>query len=310
VVDSSRGTGFAVVRRVALPRRIVAGLRYLLTRRCAQRGFRLRPSDLTTQIFAYALALAMAKTGVQVHAICVMSNHLHIVITDVEGRLPEFMRDLNRSTAKALNVSQGQSENLWAAEPYDAVVLPTEEELLAQVSYVAANPVEAGLVESPGAWPGFIQWMAAQGTVAKPQVYFGERAPDFATWRVTVPSGMRWSDEEWRTRLKSRVRSLVDRARQRLAREGRRFLGREAVLAQPITKRATSYEKKRGIVPQFAARTWAVRTLMVRTLRHFRSAYRAALDAWRSGVRDVVFPHGTWWMRVHHRAHVKPPLAA
>ena len=52
-----------MVQRVALPRRIVAGLRYLLTRRCAQRGFRLRPSDLTTQIFAYALALAMARVA-------------------------------------------------------------------------------------------------------------------------------------------------------------------------------------------------------------------------------------------------------
>jgi len=26
------------------------------------------------------------------------------------------------------------------------------------------------------------------------------------------------------------------------------------------------------------------------------------VNAWKSGVRDVVFPPGTWWMRVHHGA--------
>jgi hypothetical protein len=237
-----------------------------------------------------------------------MSNHMHIVITDVEGRLPEFMRELNRPTAKALNASQGQWENLWAAEPYNGVVLPTEEELLDKVAYVAANPVEAGLVESPSAWPGFIQWNASQGEVAKPAAYFGKSAPDFATWKITVPRGMRWSDEEWRARLKSRVRSRVDKARQKVAREGGRFLGAKAVLAQSFAKRAASYEEKRGMIPRFAAHTQAAWSHMVRMLREFRRAYFKALDAWRAGARDVVFPHGTWWMRVHHNAPVRPPL--
>lgn len=248
----------------------------------------------------------MARTGVEVHAICIMSNHLHIVITDVEGRLPEFMRELNRPTAKALNAAQGQWENLWAAEPYNAVVLPTEEELLEKVAYVAANPVEAGLVETPDAWPGFIRWRPSMGEVQKPAAYFGSSAPDFATWKVSVPRGMRWSDEEWRARLKSRVRSRVDRARQKLARQGRTFLGAAAVRAQSF---AASYEQKRGVVPQFSAFTRAAWLHMVRTLRGFRAAYREALDAWRSGDRTVVFPPGTWWMRVHHGAAVRPPLA-
>ncbi len=252
----------------------------------------------------------MTKTGVQIHAVCVMSNHVHIVITDVEGRLPEFMRELNRPTAKALNASQGQCENLWAAEPYNSVVLPTEHELLDKVAYVAANPVEAGLVESPAAWPGFIQWMPAEGTVAKPDVYFGKSAPDFATWRITAPSGMRWSDEEWRARLKSRVQSRVDKARQKVTRAGGKFLGRKAVLAQSLATRAGSYEEKRGIVPRFAARTRSTFLQMVRTFRAFQSGYRKALEAWRAGVRDVVFPHGTYWMFVHHHAPVKPPLSA
>ncbi len=171
VANSSCGIEVAVAQCVALPRRIVRGLRYMLTRRCAQRGFRLRPSDLTTQSFAYALALAMAKTRVEVHAICVMSNHVHLIVTDVEGRLPEFMRELNRPAAKALNASQGPWENLWAAEPYNQVALPTEAELLDKVAYVAANPAwwrvrALGRASSSGCRPK-VPWRSRMCTSAR-----------------------------------------------------------------------------------------------------------------------------------------------
>jgi putative transposase len=42
----------------------------------------------------------------------------------------------------------------------------------------------------------------------------------------------------------------------------------------------------------------------VAALRSFRASYRAALEQWCDGLRSVVFPAGTWWMRVFHRAGV------
>jgi putative transposase len=44
--------------------------------------------------------------------------------------------------------------------------------------------------------------------------------------------------------------------------------------------------------------------ISLRSVRAFRLAYREALDKWRTGVRDVVFPHGTWLMHQLHRARV------
>jgi hypothetical protein len=38
----------------------------------------------------------------------VMSNHHHLVVTDRRGALPDFLRELHRLTAKAINASQGQ----------------------------------------------------------------------------------------------------------------------------------------------------------------------------------------------------------
>ncbi len=124
-LDDFRTTGLARVSlssaSVAHPRRIVPGETYLITRRCYQRTFRLRPSALTNGIFACCLGFAMEKTGVLLHAVCVMSNHHHLVLTDPKGLLPDFLRELHRLTAKAINASQGQWENLWAAEHCNVV---------------------------------------------------------------------------------------------------------------------------------------------------------------------------------------------
>ncbi len=120
------GTRFAIVAPIlAHPRRVVPGDTYLITRRCSQRTFRLRPSPETNRIFMYCLALAIDKTGVELHAACVMSNHHHLVVTDPRGVLPDFLRELHRLTAKVMNALQGQWENLWAAEPCNVVRLVT-----------------------------------------------------------------------------------------------------------------------------------------------------------------------------------------
>ncbi|MEZ5819093.1 MAG: hypothetical protein R3D44_18640 [Hyphomicrobiaceae bacterium] len=47
----------------------------MVTRRCTQRTFLLRPDDATTQTFLYCLAHAAEQTGVQVLYSMVMSNH-------------------------------------------------------------------------------------------------------------------------------------------------------------------------------------------------------------------------------------------
>jgi len=138
------------------------GTTYLVTRRCYRRTFRLRPSPETTHILASCLGLAAEKTGILLHAVCFMSNHHHMVVTDPFGTLPDFLREVHRLTAKALNAAQGQWENLWSAEPCSAVQLADDEDIIDKIAYVAANPVAAGLVARPEDWPGLSIW--TQGT--------------------------------------------------------------------------------------------------------------------------------------------------
>jgi putative transposase len=82
------------------------------------------------------------------------------------------------------------------------------------------------------------------------------------------------------------------------------FLGAKAVRGASFAKKARSLEKKRNLVPQIAARRPELRKAMKADRKEFLVAYYDALERWRNGERDVVFPWGTWWMRVHHGAAV------
>ncbi len=74
----------------------------------------MRPSKATTAIFSYVLAVAAERYGILIHAFCVLSNHFHVVLTDVHARLPEFHRDLDALVARAVNCSLGRWEGFWA----------------------------------------------------------------------------------------------------------------------------------------------------------------------------------------------------
>jgi putative transposase len=61
----------------------------------------LRPDAAVTQILLYALAISARRFGLEVHALCAMSSHVHLVVTDVEGRLPQLSRVLPSRSSRS-----------------------------------------------------------------------------------------------------------------------------------------------------------------------------------------------------------------
>lgn len=294
---------------MAKPRRVVPGATYLLTRRTYQRTFRLRPHPVTNEIARYCIAWAAARFGLLVHVVILMSNHQHLVVTDLHGRLPDFLRELHRSMAKALNASQGQWENLWSAERASAVLLPTAADVLAKIGYSAANPVAAALVEKPELWPGVAHWQPGTSIVVqRPEVYFDPLgdAPKTVELRIVPLPGQSGDDAHWASRVGEAVAKAAAEARAEVRKQGLDFLGATKVMARSFLARAMRYEQKRRINPILAAKDAVVRKACLRMDRGFQRAYRAALTAWKDGDRSVAFPFGTWWMRVHHDAEVLP----
>lgn len=306
--DLRSGTAPASRSAVTPPRRVLPGTTSFVTRRCSERRFFLRPSRATNEIVLYVLAVMAQRYQVLVHAFCVLSNHLHLVVTDVEGRLPDFMRDLNSLVARAVNASLGRFEGFWADDgSYSAVEPLTSSDVLGKIAYVLANPVAAGLVKGGADWPGL--WSAPEqiGTtkliVRKPKRFFDPKGylPEAVELELTVPPGFA-SAEEFRAQLTAELRALEEEAQRKIAAEGRRFLGAARVLAQNPFARPSPGEPRFELKPRIAARNKWKRIEGLLRLRSWEQQYQAARTRWCAGVRDVLFPAGTWLMRVLHGA--------
>ena len=277
----------------------------MLTRQTHERTFRLRPCERTNRLYLYCLALAAQKTGVAIHAVCAMSDHHHVAATDVNGNLPIFSRELHRTLANALNATQGLSDSVWSGGKTNYLEAAEPEDLLRKIAYVAVNPVRAGLVETPEDWPGVVLWGEHRIIVERPDEYFHPKgkAPKTIELVISRPAAA-LEQPDWDERLAAEIERQMADARRGLDAKGTTVLGKAAVLATPFTARAKSWQVKGARVPTVAAWSREARGAVLRAHRAFRADYAAALAAWTSGDRTVVFPPGTWWMRVHHGVRV------
>ncbi len=286
------------------PRQVVPGASYLVTRRCAQRQFLLRPSRATNQTYLYVLALAAARYRVQIHVLCVLSNHVHMVVTDPDANLPAFHQFLDALVARAVNASLGRWETFWAPDTYSAVRLLTPSDIVEKAAYTLANPVEAGLVASGSAWPGL--WSAPERiggaplVVERPKHFFDPKGglPDRATLELTVPPGFD-SPEQFRVALQRALERREADARDRHKGRGG-FLGVARVLAQKPFARPAPGEPRRALNPRLASRDKWKRIEALGRLAEFLRSYRDAWTARRAGADRTLFPHGTYLLRVLH----------
>lgn len=285
------------------PRQILEHTSYLITRRCSERRFFLRPSKAVNEIVLYVLAVAAERYGVLIHAFCVLSNHLHLVVTDVKGNLPAFEQYVGALVARAVNSLQGHWEHFWGPGSYSAVKLLETGDIVSKIAYVLANPVAAGLVRRGCEWPGL--WSAPEQIGAGPMVvkrpahFFREdgEMPATATLQLVCPEGFE-SVEAFRRGLVSALTALEDEAARKLASEGRAFLGRRQVLTQKPGALPRSSEPRRELNPRIAGRDKWKRIEAIGRLKDFLKAYRIAWLEFTRGIRNTLFPPGTYWMRV------------
>ena len=136
------------------PRQILPGEFYLLTRRCTQRQFLLRPDDIINNAIAYCLAVAAKRYNIIVLLALVESNHHHTVIYDRDGTAPEFIQHFHKLVARCINTRRRRRENVWSSAEACVTRLVDHEAVLDKLVYAAANPVQDGLVERAVQWPG------------------------------------------------------------------------------------------------------------------------------------------------------------
>jgi hypothetical protein len=262
-----------------------------------------------------------------------MSNHFHVQLTDVEGRLPEFVGFVNSLLARSLNAMVGTSGTVFEKH-YNIVAATDPDEVLEQAAYALANPCEADLVRHSRDWGGF----------SSRRMRYGKKStferPKLGLWKsagreldVTKSNKRKkWTGRSPGRAARSGGRSklpetasltlvrpdvypeLSDAALRaevfrRLKRRKKGVLGMDRVLAQKWWHSPRGTEDLMQTKPTVAGGTkWARREALGRR-KEFEEQHRRARAAFRAGQLDVEWPYGTWLMCVRHglRCATAPP---
>lgn len=276
----------------------------MISRRCTQRQFLMRPDEETNNAFIYCLAVAAHRYQIRVIFTVAMSNHHHTGIEDPNGNYPAFLEHFHKLFAKCQNALRGRWENFWSSEQTSVVRLVDPDDIIDKMVYALTNPVKDRLIEKAHHWPGVSSLGAViHGKVlvaSRPRHFFRDDGgmPDVVSLSIPRPALFEdLSQKEFATIVEERIRAVEEKVAAERRRAGVQVLGRRAVLAQKWHARPSSCEPRRQLDPRVAARNKWSRIEAVLRNRAFRDAYIAARAAFIAGVRDVVFPAGTYWLR-------------
>ena len=94
--------------------------------------------------------------GVEVWAVCLMPNHVHLVVVpEYEDSLSRLFRSVHRHYSRYINFREKWKGHLWQ-ERFHSFVMD-ESHLLATVRYTELNPVRGKLCRFPEEW----RWSSA-----------------------------------------------------------------------------------------------------------------------------------------------------
>lgn len=285
----------------------VPGATYLITRTTVMSLFLLTPSKIVNQIMEYCLARAARGRGILIHAVSVESNHFHLVVTDTEGRLSDFMQELDRSAARCLlqhyraRFPDKRLDAVWThAQPFSATLLVTPNAILDAIVYTLTNPVKDGLVRDYRKWPGFntrpSDWRRGARTARRPSVYF-KRTEAEISYCVTAPPKLGASIEQAIATTELHIRSAQQQAAIELAARRRSVLGVNGIVATNPLDAPKTPRPAGKLNPSLAAGgDRAALSAAKMAVKLFRMAYRAAWEQFKERA-SAVFPGGTLLMR-------------
>jgi putative transposase len=100
------------------------------------------------QTYLRLLSTFAARFDCSVHAYCLMTNHVHLLVTPhATNACAQLMKNLSQQYVQRTNYRLGRSGTLWEGRFHSSLVT-TEHYVLACYRYIELNPVRAGMVES------------------------------------------------------------------------------------------------------------------------------------------------------------------
>ncbi len=219
------------------------------------------------------------------------------------------MGDFSSKLAREVGRLTGWRQKIFSRR-YQAIVVSEEEGAqIERLRYGLAHGAKEDLVERPRDWPGVHAVRALlEGEILeglwfdRTQEYLARRRGEtfdrlqFATREILeldpLPCWKHVPEEERRRRIATLVEGIELEAAARRKRTGVKPLGPAAVLAQDPLRQPK--KTKKSPAPAFHVASKAVRRELWNAYALFVAAYRDAAGKLKAGIRDVVFPRGSF----------------
>ena len=130
---------------------------HLITIRTEGQVLYLRPSKEVNKIVGGVIARYQEIFKIQIFALTVMSNHMHLVVQAPEGNLDEFMENVDREIARRINYKHRRRGRFWSRR-YRAQAILNEADLEEAFLYTVTNSVKHGGAKHPEEWLGLCSY--------------------------------------------------------------------------------------------------------------------------------------------------------
>lgn len=105
-------------------------------------------SDDDRIVYLRMLSTAHRRHAIEVHAYCLMENHIHFLIRSLQGQLSKFMQQLQGNYARYFNWKYSRVGHLFQGR-FRSRLAANNEYLLELGRYIHMNPVRGGIVRRP-----------------------------------------------------------------------------------------------------------------------------------------------------------------
>lgn len=125
---------------------------------------------------------------ISIVAYCLLSNHYHFLLRpERDNNLHLFVKSLFGSYSQAINKQQDRQGPLFQGR-YRSIWVDEEEYLVHLARYIHLNPVTAGLVSTPQAWPysNYLDVIGQRPGTLKDTALVPERFPTSDAYRQFV----------------------------------------------------------------------------------------------------------------------------
>jgi putative transposase len=119
--------------------------------------------DTDYLVYLENLRHLLAKSGCALHAYCLMTNHIHLLLTPAApAGCALLMRGLGQRYVQYFDRRYARSGTLWEGR-FRSCIVSSASYVLACYRYIELNPVRAGMVASPCAY----RWSSHQGNAGR-----------------------------------------------------------------------------------------------------------------------------------------------